>query len=133
MAAFFHRLCIEQGLDVDPTRAEDPASVLRVPGTVHRKTGNVVTVLGSNGPIYHADDFMRRVYDNLVDKSAARPLSRSVAPKQVPAVPNSMKLAEVTGFIEPPTADAEKVVRQCRAVLSAGLACSVLSAWMVTL
>lgn len=121
MAAFFHRLCIEQGLDVDPTRAEDPASVLRVPGTMHRKTGNVVTVLGSNGPIYHADDFMRRVYDNLVDKSAARPLSRSVAPKQVPAVPNSMKLAEVTGFIEPPTADAEKVIRQCRAVLSAGL------------
>lgn len=121
MAAFFHRLCVEQGLDVDPTRAEDPASVLRVPGTIHQKTGSVVTVLGTKGPIYHAKDFMQRVYDNLVDKSDARPLARVTGTKPALAIPNSMKLAEATGFIEPPTADAEKIVRQCRAVLSAGL------------
>ena len=102
MAAFFHRLCVEQGLDVDPTRAEDPASVLRVPGTIHQKTGSVVTVLGTKGPIYHAKDFMQRVYDNLVDKSDARPLARATGTKPALAIPNSMKLAEATGFIEPP-------------------------------
>lgn len=115
VAAYFHRLCKEQGLDVDPARAEDTASVLRVPGSLHQGSGNVVSILKNTGVFYDPKEFFKGVLETL--KNTA-PIAVAPAPTSATMVPESLAVAQ--GLIDAPTADAEKIVRNCPACLSAG-------------
>lgn len=112
----FHRLCQKHGLDVDAHRAEDLASVLRLPGTIHQSSGHEVRVLMDIGPDYDPQDFALRLF-RMVPLEPAAPVPVQA---QVPA--GMPTLAELTGMgPQAPTADAEKIARNCPQVLSMGI------------
>lgn len=46
----FKQLCYFHHLNTDPTVPADPARILRVPGTIHQKSGNTVSVLLAGKP-----------------------------------------------------------------------------------
>lgn len=98
VAAYFHRLCKEQGLDVDPDRAEDTASVLRVPGSLHQGSGNVVSILKNTGVFYDPKEFFKGVLGTL--KNTA-PIAVAPAPTSATMVPESLAVAQRLTFPAP--------------------------------
>lgn len=125
VASLFQQLCNQQGLDIDPARATDTASVLRLPGTVHTKTGNVVTIVhrctdntkpeGKDTILYQPRSFTELVVKHLGTVQVAP------APVAPPPVVAGSTLSEAMGFgPTEPTADAEKIARNCPQVLAMG-------------
>lgn len=120
LAAGFHTLCRQQGLDVDAHRAEDLASVLRLPGTTHQSTGNLVRVLADSGISYDPKEFALRLF-SLVPPPAQT--AAQVPVLHAPTVSTQPTMAELMGMgPQPPTADAEKIARNCPQILSMGIA-----------
>lgn len=110
LAKAFHIFCSENNLSVDPARAEDAASVLRVPGTVHSKSGRTVTVLYDNGPVCDLDDLRGRL----------APYMHSA----VPSLPGSDSMHEAfvkAGIADPVTAKAKPIVMGCAHIKTMGL------------
>lgn len=91
------------GLMVDAPKTTDIAAVLRLPGTVHQKTGRTVQVVAFQGD-YKFDEFCRLVG---ADSSAVAPV--------VPAISDD-------GFNEPAPkkGSAQSVVQNCHQMLSMG-------------
>nr|DAT05429.1 MAG TPA: Replication protein B [Caudoviricetes sp.] len=54
-------VCAHFGLLADRTRTADPASVLRVPGTQHSKSGNYVTIMRDSQKAFTYEDFHQQV------------------------------------------------------------------------
>lgn len=105
-AAFlFHRLCMQEGLDVDPARAVEPASVLRLPGTTHQKTGQEVQVLSDLNLDYHYSAFVKH-------------LGALVQSLTVPPLPTAV--SEDDEDIDPPIANAESIAWNCPQMTTMG-------------
>lgn len=117
LAAGFHTLCRNQGLDVDAHRAEDIASVLRIPGTIHQSSGNLVRVLADSGITYDPKDFAVKLFSLVPPPS--QPV-QGIMPKPVQA--GTPTMADLMGMgPQPPHADAEKIARNCPQILSMGI------------
>ena len=114
LASYFHRLCKQEELDVDPTRAEDLASVLRVPGTRNTKSGNTVKVLWQAAADIDPVAFLQKMGSMLRDTSV---------PVQKSYTTNSAQYAAMSaaGLNETPSAHAEDIVKGCPQILTAGL------------
>lgn len=113
IAAVFHQLCKQEGLDVDPTRAEDLASVLRLPSTIHIKSGKLVRVVWSAPYDLDPTVFVKGIAAHLKTQPAQPRTTRTTGAQQA-------AMAAV-GFVDAPTARAERVVRECPQMLTAGL------------
>lgn len=61
VARCFHCVCTKHNLQVDPARAEDAASVLRIPGTLHQKSGETVQILGRQMIVWELPKFMKQM------------------------------------------------------------------------
>ena len=103
LTSLFHQLCIQEGFEVDPSRAKDIASVLRLPGTIHQKSGNMVQLLADNGNDWSLETFQALITAKL--QATPTPLPVSVSTR----TSNMHPLAGLMGMgPEPPKADAEK-------------------------
>lgn len=51
MALAIKAICVRFSFEADPARTADASSVLRVPNTLHKKSGNVVTVVKQSSPL----------------------------------------------------------------------------------
>lgn len=115
VAHYFKCVCDAQGLDVDPARACDLSSVLRLPGSMHMKTGNVVSVLFDSGVIYTARSFLQALMPFVPSQTA--PVSTTVNRSAQQAA------MAACGMGPDPVKDkAERVVRNCPQILTMGLA-----------
>lgn len=119
VAGYFKAACDALGLDVDPTRACDKSSVLRVPGTLHIKTGNIVTVVLDSGLVYTAKEFLSALVP-FVPKNLPPQVAHS-SPSRVSSAQQAMMASYGLGP-EPLSDHAEPIVRNCPQVLSMGLA-----------
>lgn len=117
IATLFHQLCKQEGLDIDPSRATDGASVLRLPGTMHTKSGRMVQVIMDSGIMYAPADFVSNMGGKLHDVAPVVP----VAPVNVPQIVTGESLGALVGMgPEPPKADAERIARNCPQILAMG-------------
>lgn len=104
LATAFYECGKAHGLKIDPHRARDLASVLRVPGTLHVKSGKTVRI-AVQGPVWDQADFI----NVLVKISKGR---RSTAPVAQPAKPATP--AQLAGM-ESSSASFELVWSRCEA------------------
>ena len=119
VAHHFHTLCKQEGLDVDATRAEDSASVLRMPGTLHQKSGNEVTVLLDSPVEYEPKDFLTLVYGQLKEPTAC-PVKKSTAPADADIFQSSMDSMGLGDLSQSKPAKPEPIVFGCAQVLGMG-------------
>lgn len=106
LAGNFLQLCTEHNLDVDRSRARDISSVLRIPGTIHQKSGTTVSVLLNTGKTYDPEAFGNIA----VPVSAPAPV-RKKAP--VPDDPFGMGPEE-------PVYDGVEIARNCNQIMTMG-------------
>lgn len=109
LATGFFYLCRDSGLQVDSSRARDLSSVLRMPGTIHQKTGNEVTILTATGKVYTPDIISSK-------------FSAPVAPESV-AVPRApiTKAAKLMDYVpEAPYYDGVVIARNCNQIMTMG-------------
>lgn len=116
LAELFYQLCIQKDFNVDPTRAREPASVLRLPGTQHKKTGRVV-VAESLREDYVPQEFLDQMMQTLNTVNIS-PVVLAAKPK-VSAGDNISNLLGMGP--QPPTADAETIARNCPQILAMGM------------
>ena len=102
IATAFRQLCQEQGLDIDTACTEDKARVLRIPGTLHQSSGNLVMLLGETGVYYDPSDLLNR-FNSLI---TTQPID----------IPNTVVEEDVT----PPTGNAKVIVDNCNQVRTMG-------------
>ena len=124
IATRFNALQVQHGLKVDPACVGDAARVLRMPGTIHTGTGATVQIILDNSSTpYSPEDFLSRVGDKLKTMPARHTsvAAASVPPGAPPAVFTSNTILKAMGMIQPPTAHAEPIVRNCPALLTMGL------------
>lgn len=118
MADLFLQLCRQEGLDVDPSRAKDLASVLRLPGTIHQKSGKTVQLMVDSNENYTPLDFMKRVTSQLRAPTAV------AAPVHITRIQQPMNdpLADLLGMgPQPPTANAARIAQNCRQIATMGV------------
>ena len=115
IAAVFHQLCKQEKLDVDPTRAEDLASVLRLPGSTHTKSGKQVRIVWSSPEDLDPSAFVRGIAAHL--HAGAQPAQ----PRATRASSAQNAAMAAMGMVDAPTARAERIVRECPQMLTAGL------------
>ena len=113
LANLFHKLCMKYKLDVDPPRAEDAASILRMPGTRHQSSGSTVEIL-AKGAVWNAGEFGKRIV-GLMPGVTVSPVSVP----QPPAVLTTDSMAALVGMgAQEPTADPYKVAKHCPQICS---------------
>lgn len=125
IARGFKQVCDAYGLAVDPARAADCSSILRVPETTHRKTGNEVRVLEATGISHEPQAFRGRI-----EELCGQSVEKSEDPEGHGAQPQPDIQGSVIGDglasqlgIGPndPTEDAELVARGCKQIATMGL------------
>lgn len=121
-------------LSADPARATDAASILRIPGTVHRKSGRTVSILTNTGTLYDPQDFFNRCRAFAPsDEGADGKAAEALPPLQtLPSLPDDKEgslgrpdgeLAKQLGVAPAdPTADAELIARGCKQIAYMGYA-----------
>lgn len=109
LAKCFGRLFEDEGMDVDPARTCDAASVLRLPGTLHQKSGRTVEVALSTLASYDPDELKK----NFGWKPVDFPLSPPSAPK-----PEALAGFGLGG--RPPSGDGRLAVASCRQLREMG-------------
>lgn len=124
VATMFQQLCKQENLDVDPARAHDLASVLRVPGTLHRKSGNRVTTIWASEKNYDPQEFTLAVHSKLQVQQGcptAPAIGASLTPAPI-AVPVPLSTDDAFGFgASPKVADAASIVYGCPQLMTMGL------------
>ena len=106
LANNFLNLCTKHNMDVDRARARDIASVLRLPGTVHQKTGTTVSILLATDRKYDPEAF-----GNI---SVPAPVQRPSV--QAPASPQ-----DFFGMgPEEPVYDGVEIARNCNQIMTMG-------------
>lgn len=115
LAKFFAVFCKQNNLILDPSRTQDVASIMRLPGTRHIKTGNIATVIFDKGRDWNAKEFFG------VIKRQIKADDSLVAPAPVPPLPVNQTLLSQTTLRQDPIAKAEPIVRGCPAILTSGL------------
>lgn len=121
LAFYFHNLCRQEDLDVDTTRAEDTASVLRMPGTKHVSSGNTVTILLDSPVEYAPRDILQTIHSQLKDKSV-KPVVKHDAPKEVSGFQQAMDEFGLGDMTTSRPARPEPVVYGCAQMLGMGTA-----------
>lgn len=124
IAGLFYQLCTQRGLAVDPTRAVDSASVLRLPGTIHSKTGNIVTAFSDSGFDWNPKAFVQQIAKTIDPNAPMVPLStKAVVKANIPNLPPiNPGIANLMGMgPQAPTADAEIIAKNCHQILSMGV------------
>lgn len=117
LSHFFAVFCRQQGLILDPACTEDAARILRMPGTIHRKSGNTATVLIDKGLTWEPRALLGVVKRFLQDDpTLAAPAPVAVAPVATAAILQQSGMGP-----QPPKAKAEPIVRGCAQMLTAGL------------
>lgn len=124
MARFFHAVCKAKGLDVDPTRAEDLSSVLRLPGTIHQSSGAEVKVIYDDHADYEPRALVKLMAPHIpVSTESLRSVSQPIAqpaPVSMDSDPNAA-LARTLGITAAPTnTPAESIVPKCAQLSSMG-------------
>lgn len=115
VAHYFKAACGAQGLDIDPSRACDRSSVLRIPGTLHITSGKPVQVIHDSGITYTAKNFLQTIIPFVPAQTAPVRVSASCTAQQAAMAACGMGPDIVKD-------KAEAVVRNCSQVLTMGLA-----------
>lgn len=113
LARCFAVLCRQHGLVIDPACTEDAARILRMPGTLHLKSGNTASVLRDYGTDWNVKEFYQKLKQHLKNDAA-------LTVQSVSAMTDTQRAYEQ--FRQPLTARAEPIARGCKCVLTAGLA-----------
>lgn len=123
IAHLFRVLCFQQGLDVDPTRAQDLASVLRLPGTRHQKSGNIVDATEFSKVDWSPRAFVERVAASIDSRKPMLPApAKSVSLPPPVAVPSAPDMADLLGMgPEEPTAKADVIAHNCAQIATMGV------------
>ena len=120
LATKFLALCNQQGLDVDTTRALDTASVLRIPGTLHTKSGNIVSHIVDNDNLYDPN-IVNQLFDLLIRDKSTIP-SMGVANKPAMKLDaKTVELAKLLGMYDEPTNNGTKVINNCEQIRTMGM------------
>lgn len=121
LAHCFAGLCRQEGFVIDPACAEDAARIMRMPGTLHLKSGNIAEVLVDKGKSWEAKEFFLKIADRLKNaESYLQPPALNTPPPTSGA--NAAVLNAFPGLgPQKPTAHAKPIVDGCGQVLTAGL------------
>lgn len=123
LAHVFAGLCRQEGFIIDPSCTEDAARILRMPGTVHLKSGVTAEVLIDKGLSWKPKELFEVMASKLknVESYLASPAA-SVAPLSAPNGSNAAML-QAFPMLGPqkPTGSAKLIVDNCGQVLTAGL------------
>lgn len=121
LAHVFAGLCKQEGFIIDPACTEDAARILRMPGTVHLKSGNTAQVLVDKGASWKAKDLFETMAGRL--KNVESYLRPATAPAPVAPVGTGAVMAQMFPGLGPqkPTGQARLIVDNCAQVLTAGL------------
>lgn len=118
LARFFAVFCKQNNLILDPACTEDAARILRMPGTVHLKSGNTASVIFDKGLDWNPKKLFGLIKQSLKDDpSLAAPVSVPV--QMQPDV--MLQVAAQTTWQQEPVAKAEPIAKGCPAILTAGL------------
>lgn len=121
LATVFQGLCKQEGLIIDPMCAKDVARILRMPGTVHLKSGNVAQVLIDKGYTWSARDMFNLMADQVKNVESYLAPAAPAAPLPPTGV-NACMLEAFQGLgPQPPRGTARLVADGCAQVLTAGL------------
>jgi len=116
LAFAFKRCCDRAGLHVDPSRATDLSSILRVPGTHHWRLGRKVEIIGGLVERIPSATFSKIVEEFSHDTD---PVDRNNHPDLAPAglqgTREQLRAAVATVYGNEPS-DLERVRRACRQV-----------------
>lgn len=117
VAGLFQQLCNQESLAIDPARATDGASVLRLPGTIHTKTGRVVKIIYQDSALYQPAQFVETIANQLVDNR----LPATTPQVNVPTVITGDGFADLMGMgPQAPTAKGERVAYGCPQIMTMG-------------
>lgn len=122
-SGYFSALHQQYGLKVDKSCVGDSARVLRMPGTLHVSSGQQVEILFDNSAkLYTARNFVEQIVTKLSPGSiTSHTVQHSVAQPVLPPIYTSKAVMQATGMIQPPTAYAEPIVRNCPAMMTMGM------------
>lgn len=105
----------QQGLIADPVCTEDAARILRMPGTLHLKSGNMAQVVADSGKDYDPKELLALIGKQLSPDTV-------IAPMQTQFSVNAMqRAAQATSLVQAPRAKAEPIAKNCQCVANAGL------------
>lgn len=117
LARLFAAVCQQNNLILDPSRTQDVASILRMPGTLHLKSGNTARVIFDKGLDWNPKKLFELIKASLRDDPSLSAVPTNTAPPlQMPA----QALSQTT-LQQEPVAKAESIARGCPAILTAGL------------
>ncbi len=117
LASLFFQLCKQEGLDVDNNPSRDIARVLRIPNTLHQKSGRVVQVLADSRIDYKPTVFLKQLV------SCFKATTTIVAPPTIIHTNQSSNssIATLMGMgPQLPSANAEKIINSCHQIATMG-------------
>lgn len=112
IAQWFKQRAQQEKFIIDPACTPDAARILRIPGSIHMKTGRTVTVLADSGVRWEPYEFLQRISTGLTAPQTVAPI--------VPA-PVDAPYMELYGMEDPPKAHAERIAKGCRQILTMGI------------
>lgn len=126
VAAVFAQLCRQENFIVDPACTQDTARIMRLPGTIHQKSGNLASVLIDKGKDWIAKEFvqtMGRALKTAPDVHISPPVpSNSPIAMSAQAQDTMRQIAQQTGVGPQPLKDsAEPIARNCPQMLTMGM------------
>lgn len=117
VAHYFKALCNQEGLDIDPARATDCASILRIPDTVHTKSGNPVQILASQENDWEPAVFGQTIVDHLKTLPTITTQAENRITKS-----QQQAMADAGFPVDPPTARVNNVILGCKQIQYMGFA-----------
>lgn len=119
MTQILASLCVQHNFIVDPACTQDAARVMRMPGTIHQSSGNLAQVIIDNGKDYEPQDWLDIARKTFTGVPVKTPSVNTPAPLSSPAMKQVLKQTGVGP--QEAKAKAEPIVRNCGAILTAGL------------
>lgn len=117
-AHIFALFCSQQGLIADPVCTEDAARIMRMPGTIHLKSGNTARIVFDSGTDWNPKNLLMLISRQLAPDTVLAPQPTG----KLPTPADMRRAAAQTGMTQPLRARAEAIVAGCECVREAGLA-----------
>lgn len=123
LAHVFAGLCRQEGFIVDPSCTEDAARILRMPGTVHLKSGVTAEVLIDKGLCWKPKELFEAMAAKLKNvENYLRATPPSATTPSAPTGTSALMLQAFPGLgPQKPKGSAKLIVDNCNQVLTAGL------------